>query len=474
MSRIGFSVVGVLVLATLGFSSVLRADTADTTDVPAYKNFDSNGAHYVFADFQTAAYEITYDVKAKLVTYRADIDLIAPEAGHIVFDAVNEPKFVSLDGVLIQAPEVASPGGETKMRATSVDAQTGHHRLQVEGDITYLVDFTEGVRSAFFMDDLADRTFLENFLPASFEYDRVRMTLKINILGTSIAHSVITNGSVTSPSKNTFNVEYPTNYNSSSIFFHMLPTDRIESRHFTFKSIDGRSVPAMIYRPLAIGAKPNQATEDELDQFKALTLSTLAERESRLGAFPHQQIIVFDADGGGAPGLAGMEYCGATVTEESALSHELTHSFIGRGIQPANGNAGWIDEAITMWVDGGYIESDQTGKKMNDPTSMFSQPAYTRSTDTNAYSTGMDFIGAVASTLHQQGKPLFTDFLREVVRAKKFAPYTNEEFWQWSKDYYGFNLLDLVGKSGGVAFVEAHAPMNIHRRFTREELQRLL
>jgi hypothetical protein len=49
-----------------------------------------------------------------------------------------------------------------------------------------------------------------------------------------------------------------------------------------------------------------------------------------------------------------MEYCGATMTDPGALGHELTHSWFARGVMPANGNTGWIDEAVASWRDDGY------------------------------------------------------------------------------------------------------------------------
>ena len=53
-------------------------------------------------------------------------------------------------------------------------------------------------------------------------------------------------------------------------------------------------------------------------------------------------------------GRGGMEHCGATITSMSALAHEITHSWFARGVMPANGNAGWIDEGTARWRDRGY------------------------------------------------------------------------------------------------------------------------
>ena len=76
----------------------------------------------------------------------------------------------------------------------------------------------------------------------------------------------------------------------------------------------------------------------------------MRELEQTYGPYPHEALLIYCT--GNISG--GMEYAGATMTSLEALGHEITHSWFARGVMPANGNAGWIDEAIARWRDRGY------------------------------------------------------------------------------------------------------------------------
>jgi hypothetical protein len=78
--------------------------------------------------------------------------------------------------------------------------------------------------------------------------------------------------------------------------------------------------------------------------------NVMQELEQTFGAYPHETLLVYCT--GASSG--GMEYAGAAMTSQAALGHEITHSWFARGVMPANGSAGWIDEAIARWRDLGY------------------------------------------------------------------------------------------------------------------------
>ena len=87
----------------------------------------------------------------------------------------------------------------------------------------------------------------------------------------------------------------------------------------------------------------------------------------------------------------GMEYCGATMSSMRALGHELFHSYFARGVMPANGNAGWIDEAMAVFRDRGYPSASEppSGSSVN----LGGYSLYRRTTTYSAYTLGADLIG---------------------------------------------------------------------------------
>ena len=87
----------------------------------------------------------------------------------------------------------------------------------------------------------------------------------------------------------------------------------------------------------------------DLERFMLSTKTILHDLESAFGPLPHGSVTVLAR--GTRP--KAMEYAGAAATHIGALRHELDHSNFARSIMPANGNAGWIDEALATWGDSG-------------------------------------------------------------------------------------------------------------------------
>jgi hypothetical protein len=130
-------------------------------------------------------------------------------------------------------------------------------------------------------------------------------------------------------------------------------------------------------------------------------------------------------------GLGGMEYAGATVTNENALEHEMFHSYFARGVTPANGNAGWIDESLASWRDGGYRRLSS----LSGSSSMAAHASYTRKTDTAAYGFGAQFMSLLDHKFAHKGglKP----FMNKLLEKKLFEPLFTEDFIQEMELFYG-------------------------------------
>ncbi len=263
-------------------------------------------------------------------------------------------------------------------------------------------------------------------MPANLEYDQVKMTFSITFEGLKGKQKIYTNGIVNEvkrAGKSMFKVTYPAYYNASSIFFHTVPEGATEELRFSLKSVDGRDIPAVVYYSKSIlGGLTN------LERLKTMSTEVFHELEGDYGAWPHPSLIVYNA------GQGGMEYCGATMTSTSALGHELFHSYFARGVMPANGNAGWLDEALASWRDDGY----QTLTTLSGSSRMSSHPYYTRTTDMAAYSFGERFMGLMDGKLKSKGglKP----FMRYMVEKRVFAPLHVEDFIKEMSAFYGVSV----------------------------------
>ncbi|PIP88900.1 MAG: hypothetical protein COW01_04920 [Bdellovibrionales bacterium CG12_big_fil_rev_8_21_14_0_65_38_15] len=380
-------------------------------------NLNINGVEGVFVDIQTAKTVLTYDISKRTAIAKTTLELNQPVSGKVIFDLVNEPTKILFDDQLTSSSTTSMDGVST-VRYLDRDTAAGNHTLVITNEIDKNISFsTDYVKSAFWMSDLSDRRYLEQYLPTNLEYDQYQTDLEVKIVGTDAEHVLYTNGSVNELSINHWKVSYPAGYTASSYFYHLTKKGLIPEEKATYKSIDGRVLPVTVY------------TDQSTSRFMSATLEILAELEADYGPFPHAQVIIYGA------GSGGMEYCGATITSFSALGHELTHSYFARGIMPAHGNAGWVDEAIASWRDGGY--RSYTSRSLS-RTDMAGHSVYQRTTDRDAYTRGMRFIGFLNDKF--QAQESFKVFLKEFFTERKFKPFKTEEFQKAIEDFYNADL----------------------------------
>lgn len=379
----------------------------------------ANGANAVFVDFLNANYKINYDVKNKLTSAISTIEFEMNEKGFPIFDLVEEPYNLKIDGESVSQELISTPNNESKVRVIKKLISPGKHQLYMESQIKEGIKYTtNSVSSAFWTSDLDDRNYLEQYLPTNYEYDQYQSTFEIYSNGSEI-QDIATNGKVKSLGINHYEIVFPEYFSTSSIFYHTFPFGKFNETTFEYISIDGRNIPIRIY----------SGTGLFLNVAKNKTIATLKELESDYGPFPHKSVTIYLA------GAGGMEYCGATMTDIGALDHELTHSYFARGMLPANGNAGWMDEAIASWRDDGY-------KKMNEQnlsvTQMAAHNIYTRKTDTDAYDAGSRFMAYLHKITNDKGG--LKSFLKQVIRTQLFTPITTEEFKSNFELFYGLDV----------------------------------
>jgi hypothetical protein len=170
-----------------------------------------------------------------------------------------------------------------------------------------------------------------------------------------------------------------------------------------------------------------------IDAFWDKTFATLSELESDYGPYPHPEVLVY----GSAERMGGMEYAGATITDFSALAHELTHFYFARGVMPGNGNAGWIDEAIASWRDRGYPSAElRTVYSHN----LAAVSPYRRGTTREAYTHG----ASVLSAFDWMSGARLKSFLRDWFKRRMFGePYTTPEFLSEAERFLGRDLTEF-------------------------------
>ena len=313
---------GILLTLTLINSLVTFAGFEQAP--PSFKLEDKN---LVWVDFQSAEYQIVYDTNIRRASAISTISFIQHEEGYPLFDSVTTPSMILVNGEKTTSIEVKTPGEISNVRMIGEKLSAGHHTLTIKSRIENGVKFKtprfrkkyKRVSSAFFIRDLTDRMFLEKYLPTNLEYDNYKMIMDVEVVGTKRWHSLFANGEITKFNNNHYRVEFPDYYTSSSVFFHIVPINKLVRWYLKYTSIDGRKIPVTIYSKYRF-----------YNHFvKKKAWKVMKELEADYGPWPHDKLIIY---GTGLRG--GMEYAGATETSIVSLGHELQHSYFAKGITP--------------------------------------------------------------------------------------------------------------------------------------------
>ncbi len=432
--------------------------TAFASPEHAPPSFSYKNGKAVFVDFTHSKHEITYNFLKKTVSVESIMTFSANEKGYAVFDLVEAPTEMILDGGATSA-ELVSLDQETSVRVVNKMVNVGDHELRVKHSFSANVVFSaQGVASGFWFSDLNDRQYLELYLPSNLEFDQYPKQFYVNFDGFGdIVHVVKANGLVTKLSEQRFEINFPDFYTSSSIYFHVFPeTANFLKEQFNYTSVDGRLIPIDLY------------TSVDIKPFVELTPKLLRELENDYGPFPHDQVIIY----GNSLMKGGMEYAGATVTGLQSLGHELFHSYNARGILPANGNSGWMDEAMARWRDYGYPLvlniPDQPGR-------LAGHSIWARRTDRNSYTEGSAFLAKIASRMNASGLSLKT-FLRNYFQSYMYSTVTTQTFEAKMNEFAGINFSPLFdryiyGKSSALKKrMSINFPDLHHPQWTKDEL----
>ncbi len=401
-------------MKTLALALLILSGEAFANLHLAPPDFNLREGRAIFVDFKSADYHITYDFYSSRVYVKTYIKFFSSQSGHPIFDLVPNAYNVKLDGQKVGQMEVSLPDNTSKVRLAKATIDPGEHVLEIDSDITENVIFNEApfdsVSSAFWIRDLKERMFLEQYLPSNLEYDQYKMTLHLKFDGIyHVDQEFFTNGVVSKVSKDSWKIEFPEYFTASSPFFHTTQKGWMKRRDFNYKSIDGRQIPVTVYSP----------NWKRTNTFRTATKKYMAELEADYGPWGHPSFVAY----GTITGSGGMEHAGATATSLGALDHEMLHSYFAKGVMPANGNSGWIDEAIATWRDNGYPRHTHPGFI---GSNLGAHSLYQRRTDNRAYSLGAGFMAYLDYRLSNQGglKP----FLKGYFQTYKHTMITTEHF----------------------------------------------
>lgn len=389
--------------------------------------------------------EVTYrfNLSAKSGRVTARVLFRNSEWGYPTIDLVPQPTAVRLDGIFLNPnrfprvatpPEVVSasfPYGVTEIPPVRVLqiplGPLAVHVLDLAYDVP-AADFSitgKAVRMLFHMIDVnvfGRVHFWESYAPANLEFDRFRTTVRLIVEGDASDQLIFANGTVradwTGPRASQWTIRFPENFTSSSYYLHF--ADRQEVRRqeeFTYHGLT-RDIPVTFYTNI-------ERSDRYWERSKQLMADAFAEMENTYGPYPHRTFIAyfpFDTQG-----IGGMEYAGATFTNQASLSHEISHQWFARGVMPSEGRSGWIDEAFAAWRDSGYEPLNPFGfvyPYSSYPVGIGSP--YRRDTNLNAYYDGMQLLQIIAD---RAGSPeTLKGYFRDLFLAKQGTVLEQHEF----------------------------------------------
>lgn len=392
--QINLPVLKIFFLIALGFYSN-SSIAANFTGAPAAFSFQQSMA--VPIDIQRQTLSLQFDPKLNTARGHSKIEFETSEEGFPFFDIVPDPDQVILDGVALPSQTLSlyhEPKSAAAFRILLEAIKPGIlHTLEVDYALspdTYEMSQSGEAWSEFGFDDLDERGFLEIIGIGNFEFDTFDLNVEIQINSNEF-HQLFANGRVSSVANNHWKIQFPHYFSSSSPFIHFSASQLSVLRE------NIGSIPVTLY------------SEDPASVREAweITKKQFALNQATFGPYAHEQFIGYINKHNG-----GMEYCGATETEVSALAHEINHSWFARGVMPADGNSGWIDEAISMWIGTNFYRA--VHRPEGDPVKLINRTVYYRETNRAAYSDGLAFLEELDFDLVRSG---FQEGLRAVLKS---------------------------------------------------------
>jgi hypothetical protein len=417
-------------------------------DLPE-KVFTQDGKTYAPMNLLTQDLKMTFDVQAQTVTGRATITFLQSSAGFPYLQLDGTITSAKINGDSVMALKVSDPAGANlKIYAFQKDASLAlPATLEVEYTLPgSKVGFNStGIGFLTDMTDLYTARYFEYWAPGNYEEDSFALTMTLEILNGPSIHQLFTNGDALQTGSATWVIRFPSYFTSSSFYVH-LTNKALQSLNFIIEGKE-KNIPVTLY----------STSSSLISQAQDILPGLFAELEGDYGPFAHDRFVAYLQSGGG-----GMEYSGATITSIGALDHELLHSWFARGVMPADGNSGWIDEAMASWRDYGYFQASSLLSRA--PSRLAGYSPYGKSTPENCYVDGRRMLAELDRVLADFGG--MKVFARLFFERYKHQVVTTEEFWSFLEARSMINLDAYFSRYifGGVdtvnSFETNEAPIN--------------
>jgi hypothetical protein len=384
-------------------------------------------------DIDTVSAVFTFDGATQTATADATMTYkVGPTAGNPFFDLRQTITQAWLDGAVIPVAQLAhrdfgTPPFTNLRVIQSAQAAGSNHTLRVQYGLalpdcqmggSYLpkLEWAAGPRLlfAFGMSDLNKARYAEAWLPANLIFDQFRLDLEVRIINAAIAHSAISNGTVTAAGVNHWNIAFPARFTALSHMLEVRATDTL-AQH-----TDSVNLPVSGNTVTVESSKPTASAVDLVTQTNNIK-SFLTANENNYGAYVHGNRFVALFSGGG------MEYEGGTTTSSGALLHETYHSWFARGIKPSSQADGWWDEGFTTFHDDGANDTEPFDYTQS-PILLCSRDPWQRATPGNAYGDGSRFWRGIAAMI---GVANLNALMRDFYNAHRGNPVSTamiEEF----------------------------------------------
>ena len=408
---------------------------------------NTEGQRIIFVDFESANYRLYFEIGRRSVLVETKIKFSCLHKGFPVFDLdTDEAVRVRLDGRLRPVADEYAPGTTAPFKKVCWQVEPGEHTLEVEHHLEKVnavpgpLEWSNGgVHCVFHMVDIIydgwRQRFMGSYLPSNLEYDHYAMTFDVFVEGASHEHVLINNsGFVTRHGEadhfgheQRWDFSLPDTFTTSFPWFDLFPRFLLEYETGQCERRDGKRKIEI----LAYGIKGSRIPQT-LPEFVAAAKKHLGELEDRYGRFPYDQLTIRQMP----EEYGGMEHAGATPTSLESLRHELDHCYFARSVAPADGDSGWIDEAVAAWGDNGFPRERR--KPEAPENGLLTDSQYSRFTRDTAYTDGASFLAYLDYRLRKKGG--MSSFLRHYHKTCKFKSVDVATFKKLLEEFLGDSL----------------------------------
>jgi len=348
---------------------------------------------------------IIFDGASKTTQCTAEMQFtVGPDAGYPYFDLRQTVSTAILDGTSLPVSNIAhhdfGGGSDAELRILEQWlAADSSHTLALGYDLTTpdapnaraIVWETGSARLSFdfYLSDLNPSRYLESWLPSNMLFDYFPVQLEVQIINSSHSHSLLSNASVSDLGPNHWQLDFPSHFAPCSHMLLIEAADRVEL-HTTTTTLTGG---ALITLELL---KRSTDTTLDLPATAATLAGYLDDFHTSVGPYMHSNRYRAYVTSGPTHS---MEYDGGTTSQLTALKHEVFHSWWARGMVPANGEDGWLDEAWTTY-NTRSSGPDAIPFDMSDPPlALWTNNPFIRKTHALSYDRGSRVFSGLAADL---------------------------------------------------------------------------